>query len=62
MASEAERALEYRRMMIARVDAKIAREKALAGDPQVQQLLYDSWAPLLPDTGWDPPPGPEDEK
>ena len=62
MASEEERAIEYRRKMVARVNAKIAREKALAGDPEVQKLLEESWAPLLPDTGWDPPPGPEDEK
>jgi hypothetical protein len=62
MVSEEDRAIEYRRQSVARVNAKIAREKALAGDPSVMQLLYDSWAPLLPDTGWDPPPGPEDEK
>lgn len=49
-------------MSTARVTAKISREKALAGDAQIMQLLYDSWAPLLRDTGWDPPPGPEDER
>lgn len=62
MVSEEDRATEYRRKMVARVQAKIDREKALAGDDSVMSLLYDSWSPLLRDTGWDPPPGPEDEK
>ena len=62
MASEVERAVEYRRMMVARVNAKIAREKALYGDPEYFKLLKEAWGPLIPDGGWNPPPGPEDEK
>ena len=62
VSSEAERAVEYRRMMVARVNAKIAREKALYGDPEYQRLLLEAWSPLIADGGWNPPPGPEDEK
>ena len=63
MASEQERAIEYRRQAEVRVTNKLAREKALAGNPSYLTTLVEAWEPLRKWSGWDPPVGvTEDEK
>lgn len=52
--SEQSRALEYRRQQQAREDNRLAREQALAGDPEAKAALDAATAPLLPWQGWDP--------
>lgn len=52
--SEQERAAEYRRMMQARQDNRLAAEKALAGDPSRAAAVRTAWEPMLPWEGWDP--------
>jgi hypothetical protein len=47
MATEEEKAIEYRRMMLARDRNQKARELALAGDPEARRALLDAWDPLI---------------
>lgn len=54
MSSEQERALLYRTEAQAREDARLARERALAGNPSARQALDAEWEPLGPWAGWDP--------
>lgn len=62
MPDEHDRAVEYRRMMTARVTNKEAREKELSGDPNAARRVLDAWTPLKKWTGWDPPATPDNEK
>lgn len=62
MADETSRAVEYRRMMTARVANKEAREKELKGDPTAAKRVLDAWTPLKPWAGWDPPASADNEK
>jgi hypothetical protein len=54
MASEEERAREYRRQMQARANNRLVRERAMAGDAAARAALETAWAPLRRWDGWDP--------
>lgn len=54
MPSEQERALEYRRMMQARQNNRLSREKELSGDPDARRQLDIDWSPMRHWDGWDP--------
>lgn len=47
-------ALEFRRKMQAREDNRLARELALAGDPDAVLRVERDWDALRPWQGWDP--------
>lgn len=54
MATEQERALEYRRQQQAREENKLARERALVGNPNTRRQLQLAWDPIRRWRGWDP--------
>lgn len=55
MSTEEEaRAAAYRATQQRYERLRLERETALAGSPAERAALEDDWAPLLPDTGFDP--------
>ncbi len=53
---ETDKAIEYRRKMVARVRNRAASERALAGDEGARLTNLANWRPLVPDVngGWEP--------
>lgn len=54
MATEQERASQYRIDAQAREEARLAREKAMAGSSAEFAALKADWEPLMRWDGWDP--------
>jgi len=56
MTDEEQRAANYRAEQIARVNATVARRKALHGSEEARAALAANWAPVtVPDPGFDVP-------
>lgn len=54
MATEAERAAQYRADQQAGERAALARWKAMAGSKAAYNALYAATSPMMRDDGWDP--------
>lgn len=54
MATEQERAAQYRVDAQERENARLAREKAMAGSSASYATLLEDWSPLRRWEGWDP--------
>lgn len=54
--AERERAIEYRRKMVARVNNRLAAEQAMHGSEPARRQNLMNWRALIPDRdgGWEP--------
>jgi hypothetical protein len=53
--ADEDQAIEYRRVRQAQEKFWLTRQKMLASDSEEIDAVKREFAPLIPDTGWDPP-------